>query len=184
MLNLVSIYTQIVADLQEGFKNKLMMYAQRKGLKKPAYCSGKEGQCFKARVSVGEDWFTSNELCATAEEAETSAAATALLALLTDAFHEVKVVTKLIWFWCLVTHFYSYHDPCKIDSCSYKILLKRFASDEGFFPPIYKAIRCDDSVSCTVEVEGEVFQGAAAESETLAELNAAKAAYTALIERN
>lgn len=96
MLNLVSIYTQIVADLQEGFKNKLMMYAQRKGLKKPAYCSGKEGQCFKARVSVGEDWFTSNELCATAEEAETSAAATALLALLTDAFHEVKVVTKLI----------------------------------------------------------------------------------------
>lgn len=83
-----------MADLQEGFKNKLMMYAQRKGLKKPAYCTEKEGQCFKARVSVGEDWFTSKELCATAEEAETSAAATALLALLTDAFHEVKVVTK------------------------------------------------------------------------------------------
>lgn len=72
-----------------------------------------------------------------------------------------------------------------MDPCSYKILLERFASDEGFFPPIYKAIRCDDdSVSCTVEVEGEAFQGAAAESEKLAELNAAKAAYTALIERN
>lgn len=76
----------------------------------------------------------------------------------------------------------------KNDPSSYKILLNKLANEEGFFPPIYKTTGSDESnsqaFSTSVEVEGEVFRGAAAESEKLAELNSAKAAYTALIERN
>lgn len=74
------------------------------------------------------------------------------------------------------------------DPSSYKILLNKLTNDEGFFPPTYKTMRHDEcesqSFSTTVEIEGEVFQGATAKSEKLAELNSAKAAYTALIERN
>ncbi|XP_057782108.1 double-stranded RNA-binding protein 1-like isoform X1 [Salvia miltiorrhiza] len=142
-------------NLHQAFKNKLRMYAQRKDLKQPEYKTEKEGDCFKATVSIAEESFTSNELCASAEEAQNSAAATALLALLTDAFHE-----------------------------NYKALLHKVGTEEGFIPPVYKTIShgCD-SFSSTVEVEGEVFEGAAAQSQKLAELSAAKAAYTALIER-
>lgn len=78
------------ADLQEEFKKKLKMYAERKNLGRPVYYTKKEGLCFRARVSIGEDWFQSQGLCETVEEAENSAAEAALLALSTDAFHEVK----------------------------------------------------------------------------------------------
>lgn len=89
-LSSVLVASYADADVHGGFKNKLRMYTQRKNLHQPAYCTEKEGHCFKARVRVGEESFTSNELFPTAEEAENSAAATALLALLADAFHEVQ----------------------------------------------------------------------------------------------
>lgn len=88
----IHVVSFTAAGMHEGFKNKLRMYAQRKNLLQPEYSTTREGHCFKARVCVGEDWFTSNELFTTAEEAENSAAATALLALLTDAFHEVYIL--------------------------------------------------------------------------------------------
>ncbi|KAH6774822.1 hypothetical protein C2S51_013226 [Perilla frutescens var. frutescens] len=149
-------------NMQEGFKNKLKMYAEMKGLKLPLYSTEKEGHCFKARVSVGDGCFSGDKLSATAEEAQNSAAATALLAFFTASFHE--------------------NDPL-----SYKMLLHKLASNEGFFSPSYKTIRSNESdcipFVCTVEVEGELFEGTAAESVKLAELNAAKAAYTSFIER-
>ncbi|KAI3461216.1 hypothetical protein Pfo_017879 [Paulownia fortunei] len=149
-------------DLQNEFKKKLQMYAQRKNLDLPVYYTEKEGLCFRARVSIGEDWFQSPGLCETVEEAGNAAAQAALLSLSTDAFHE--------------------NDPR-----SYKILLQELTDNEGFFLPTYTTIRSDEShcqtFSSTVEVGGEVFQGAAAKSKKLAELNAAKAAYTVFMER-
>ncbi|GFP97193.1 double-stranded RNA-binding protein 4 [Phtheirospermum japonicum] len=136
-------------DKRDEFKNKLQMYAQNKNLNLPIYRNEKDGLCFRARVSIGGDWFQSPELCETIDEAQNSAAQSALLSLSTDAF------------------------------------LEELAKSEGFFLPIYTTIGSDrfQTFSSTVDVEGESFQGEIAKSKTLAELNAAKAAYTVLIER-
>ncbi|KAL3620263.1 hypothetical protein CASFOL_035175 [Castilleja foliolosa] len=162
-----SIYSEdITAEHSENFekhdefKNKLQMYAQKKNLNLPVYRTEKEGLCFTARVSIGGDWFRSLQPCETIEEAQDSAAQSALLSLSTDAFLE--------------------NDPS-----SYKTLLHELAKSEGFFTPMYTTIGSDRfrTFSSTVNVEGEVFQGEIAKSKKLAELSAAKAAYTELIER-
>ncbi|KAL9143300.1 hypothetical protein ABFS82_14G226800 [Erythranthe guttata] len=149
-------------DFHDEFKKKLQIYAKNKNLDLIVYRIEKEGGCYKARVSIGEDWFESEQLSETAEEAENAAAQSALLSLSTDAFNE--------------------NDPH-----SYKILLQELADKEGFFPPKYTTTVPRDSriqtFSSTVEVEGEVFQGDTAKSKKLAELNAAKAAYTVFTER-
>ncbi|XP_020552630.1 double-stranded RNA-binding protein 4-like [Sesamum indicum] len=134
------------------------MYTHRKNLDLPVYHSEKEGVSFRARVCIGEDRFHSQELHETVAEAEDAAAQAALLLLSTDAFHENG-------------------------QRSYKILLWELTDKEGFFLPTYTTIRAGETFTSTVEVEGEAFQGAAAKSKKLAELNAAKAAYTVFMER-
>ncbi|EYU36000.1 hypothetical protein MIMGU_mgv1a026812mg [Erythranthe guttata] len=155
-------YVEKTNDFHDEFKKKLQIYAKNKNLDLIVYRIEKEGGCYKARVSIGEDWFESEQLSETAEEAENAAAQSALLSLSTDAFNE--------------------NDPH-----SYKILLQELADKEGFFPPKYTTTVPRDSriqtFSSTVEVEGEVFQGDTAKSKKLAELNAAKAAYTVFTER-
>ncbi|PIM99437.1 hypothetical protein CDL12_28069 [Handroanthus impetiginosus] len=151
------------ADFQDEFKKKLQMYVRRKNLDSPVYHTKKEGICFRTRVSIGDEWFQSKGVFESAEEAEDSAAQAALLSLSIDAFHE--------------------DDPR-----SYKILLQETVEKEGLPFPKYKTIKSEDSCnfqtfSSTVEVGEEVFKGATEKTKKLAELNAAKAAYTVFMER-
>lgn len=68
----------------------------------------------------------------------------------------------------------------------YKNSLQELTQNEGFFLPKYKTKKSGEphnpTFFSTVEVEGETFRGAAAKSKKQAESNAAKAAYTALME--
>ncbi|KAL0418396.1 UNVERIFIED_CONTAM: Double-stranded RNA-binding protein 4 [Sesamum radiatum] len=61
--------------------------------------------------------------------------------------------------------------------------LYELTDNEGFFLPMYTTIRAGETFTSTVELEGEAFQGAAAKSKNLAELHAAKVAYTVFMER-
>ncbi|CAA0824357.1 Double-stranded RNA-binding protein 4 [Striga hermonthica] len=156
------IFHRLSSEKQNNFKSKLETYARKRNLKPPVYLDEKVGPLYRAVVSIDDDWFQSPVMCETMEGAQDSAAQVALLSLSTDAFLE--------------------NDPR-----SYKILLNELAKDEGFFIPVYTTSRCDEAkfeaFSSIVDVEGEIFQGAKANSKKLAELNAAKAAYTVLIER-
>ncbi|GER31704.1 double-stranded RNA binding protein [Striga asiatica] len=149
-------------EKQNKFKTKLEMYARKRNLKPPVYREEKVGHLYRAVVSIDDEWFESVVVCETTEEAQDSAAQAALLSLSTDAFRE--------------------NDPR-----SYKILLNELAKEEGFFIPVYTTSRCDEAkfqaFSSIVDVEGEIFEGDKANSKKMAELNAAKAAYTVLIER-
>lgn len=73
------------------------------------------------------------------------------------------------------------------ESPIYKNILQELAQSEGFILPIYKTENsCEPhnpSFISTVEVEGETFQGTEAKSKKQAESNAARAAYTAFMER-
>lgn len=71
---------------------------------------------------------------------------------------------------------------------SYKILLQELIDDgEEHFMPKYTTIVGSklglQTFSSTVEVGGEVFQGGMAKTKELAEISAAKAAYTVFMER-
>lgn len=86
------------------------------------------------------------------------------------------------------SHLYSFfYACCKNDPYSYKNLLRNLTDDEGILPPMYKTKDSDEpryrTFSSIVEVGGVVYQGAAAKSKKLAELNAAKAAYSSFMER-
>ncbi|KAL0390715.1 UNVERIFIED_CONTAM: Double-stranded RNA-binding protein 4 [Sesamum calycinum] len=151
-------FLHFTSDFQDEFKTKLQMYTRRKNLDLPVYHSEKEGVSFRATVCIGEDRFQSQELHETVAEAEDAAAQVALLSLSTDAFHQN-------------------------DQRSYKILLRELTDNEGFFLPTYTTIRAGETFTSTVELEGEAFQGAAAKSKNLAELHAAKVAYTVFMER-
>ncbi|CAA2976090.1 Hypothetical predicted protein [Olea europaea subsp. europaea] len=151
-------------DLPEKFKKKLQIFAERKDLSLPVYHVEREdprAPCVKATVSVGEDRFVSQGLYKTSEEAEDAAAQIALLSLSTEALQE--------------------------DPLSYKNLLQELAQEEGFFLPMYTTIVAgqphNQTFISSVEIEGENFRGVEAKSKKVAELNAAKAAYTAFIER-
>ncbi|KAL2536000.1 double-stranded RNA-binding protein 1-like [Forsythia ovata] len=146
------------------YKKKLQIFAERKDLGLPVYHVEREGSCapcVKATVNIGEDCFVSQGLYKTSEEAEDAAAQVALLSWSTEALQE--------------------------DPLSYKNLLQELTQDEGFFLPMYTTNISGEPQNQTflssVGVEGEIFHGVEAKSKKVAELNAAKAAYTAFIER-
>ncbi|KAK2997335.1 hypothetical protein RJ639_025272 [Escallonia herrerae] len=73
------------------------------------------------------------------------------------------------------------------DCCSYKNLLQEYAQKEGLALPTYETIRSGElphpKFYSSVKVEGEIFHGNATKTKKQAEFNAAKVAYTALMER-
>ncbi|CAI9781357.1 unnamed protein product [Fraxinus pennsylvanica] len=151
-------------DLPEKFKKMLQIFVERKDLALPVYHVEKEGPltpCTKATVNIGENRFVTQGLYKTSEEAEDAAAQIALLSLSTEALQE--------------------------DPLSYKNLLQELTQEEGFFLSMYTTIVSGEPHNQTfissVEIEGEIFRGAEAKFKKVAELNAAKAAYTAFIER-
>ncbi|KAK1354488.1 Double-stranded RNA-binding domain [Heracleum sosnowskyi] len=152
-------------DLNQ-YKMMLQIYAQRNKLGMPVYSSKKEGPrhapSFKATVFVERQPYESPGSYKTLKEAEHAAAQVALLSFTADTFQEKE-------------------------SPIYKNILQELAQSEGFILPIYKTENsCEPhnpSFISTVEVEGETFQGTEAKSKKQAESNAARAAYTALMER-
>lgn len=154
----------VLADLPEKFKKKLQIFAERKDLALPVYHVEKEGPltpCVKATVNIGENCFVTQGMYKTSEEAEDAAAQIALLSLSTEALQE--------------------------DPLSYKNLLQELTREKRFFLPMYTTIVSgkphNQTFISSVEIEGEIFRGAEAKSKKVADLNAAKAAYTAFIER-
>ena len=75
----------------------------------------------------------------------------------------------------------------QIDTRLYKNLLQELAQNEGFTLPTYKTVKCGPPHKSTffssVNVEGEIFHGDGGKSHKLAELSAAKVAYTVFMER-
>lgn len=73
------------------------------------------------------------------------------------------------------------------ESGPYKNRLQELAQEEGFCMPLYKTTNYGAPhkpiFKSTVELEGEIFHGKAASSKKQAELDAARVAYVALMER-
>ncbi|KAM7522776.1 hypothetical protein LguiA_012678 [Lonicera macranthoides] len=156
----------VIANSQSQYKMILQTYAQRKSLGLPAYSNKREGPPhdlrFIAAVTVGGESFESPTFCKNLKEAEHLAAQVALLSLSLDTSQQNE-------------------------SQYCKNLLQELAQNEGFMFPTYKTVKSGEAHRPTffsiVEIEGESFHGKAAKSKKLAELNAAQAAYTALMER-
>lgn len=84
----------MLADLNQKFKPKLQIYAQRKNIGLPTYHSTSVGPpnslCFRTTVTVGGDSFNSPGGYKTIKQAEDAAAQVALMAFSTEAFQEVN----------------------------------------------------------------------------------------------
>lgn len=164
--NLQSNAKDFKNDELNQYKLMLQTYAQRCKLGMPVYSSKKKGPphapCFKATVFVEGHPYESQGSYKTLKEAEHAAAQVALLSFTADTFEENG-------------------------SPPYKNILQELAQSEGFILPVYKTENSGEphnlSFISTVEVEGETFQGTTAKSKKQAESNAARAAYTALMER-
>ncbi|CAN4092560.1 unnamed protein product [Withania somnifera] len=150
-------------DSHYQYKTKLQIYAKRKNLGVPVYCSksktSAQGLYFEATVTVAGEMFKSPGAYKTAEEAENSVAQLALMKFVTGSLE-------------------------KSNTCSYKSFLQELAQQEETCLPEYKTIRVGEPHNLTffprVEIEGEVFHGDGAESKKQAEENAVKVAYIAL----
>ncbi|CAK7329246.1 unnamed protein product [Dovyalis caffra] len=155
-----------VKDLPLKYKSHLQNYARRKNCDFPMYSNTCEGPshapCFKATVTVDGHTFESPEFFTTLKQAEHAAAKAALMSLSTDGFIEE-------------------------DFGFYKNALQELAQREDLSMPVYKIIKSGAPHMPTffsfVEMEGEKFYGKAGKSKKEAELKAAKAAYTFLMER-
>ncbi|KAJ0021432.1 hypothetical protein Pint_31568 [Pistacia integerrima] len=162
------IYLQVSPDkndVQCQYKSRLQNYARCKILESPVYYNITEGPAhaprFKATVTVDGHTFESLEFFTNLKQAEHAAAKVALTSLSFDGFQEE-------------------------DYGFYKNLLQEFCQREDLSMPEYKTKKSGAShmptFFCTVDVEGEVFYGKAGKSKKVAEIKAAKVAYTALIE--
>ncbi|KAL9674766.1 hypothetical protein QQ045_002965 [Rhodiola kirilowii] len=158
--------TLISRDVQYPYKLQLQTYAQRNHLSLPSYSvtsMGPPHDChFVACVTVGEQDFRSSAASKTVKEAENAAARAALTVLSPDGFEQI----------C----------PSFV-----KNLLQELAQKEGLSVPKYKTCVSGplhmQMFYSTVEVGGEIFQGKAARSKKLSEINAAEFAYRSLEER-
>ncbi|PHT59311.1 Double-stranded RNA-binding protein 1 [Capsicum baccatum] len=145
------------------YKTKLQMYAKRKNLGVPVYRNIRKISAqdiyFEATVVVAGELFQSPGAYKTAEEAENSVAQLALMKLVTVSLEQSN-------------------------TSSYKSFLEELAQQEEMCLPDYKTIRVGEphklAFFSSVELEGEVFHGAAAKSKKQAEENVAKVAYVAL----
>ncbi|KDP39670.1 hypothetical protein JCGZ_02690 [Jatropha curcas] len=153
-------------DVQRLFKNQLQSFAQKRGLTLPVYsceCLGPpHASRFKAKVTIDEKTYESQEFFPTLSKAENAAAKAALMSLAPDGVEE--------------------------DESAYKNLLQELAQKECYCLPSYTTAKSGEphlpTFVSTVEVEGESFTGQEARTKKQAELSAAKVAYTALKQRN
>ncbi|KAK4492306.1 hypothetical protein RD792_003109 [Penstemon davidsonii] len=179
------------------YKSKLQELCQKQKWALPKYTLLQKGQNhrpqFKASVVVKGLTFDTPTVSKFSKEAYNEAAKVAFLHFTSDPSDQSsenidkKDIKKEIQ---------RSEDPAALnavhesdDLCSYKNLLQEMITkNEGFYIPKYTTIRSIEPrchpFSSTVEVKGEIFEGAEAKSKNLAELSAAKAAYTIIMERN
>ncbi|RVW90286.1 Double-stranded RNA-binding protein 1 [Vitis vinifera] len=126
---------------------------------------------FKSKVTIEEQTYESPDFFPTLKDAEDAAAKLALMSLSPAGFQEASLLK------------YLFPDDYGV----YKNLLQEMARKEGYQLPVYSTEKSGVShmptFLSTVEIEGETFVGQKAKTKKLAEMNAAKAAYTHLKER-
>ncbi|XP_022728724.1 double-stranded RNA-binding protein 1-like [Durio zibethinus] len=156
------------------YKSKLQELCQQRQWALPRYSSMKDGPdhnpSFKASVFLNGTSFHSSASCKSCKEAQNDAAKSAFL------------------------HFgFSSSSPAatpnpaqEVDLGFYKNLLQELTQREGLSTPEYLTTKCGvphrPTFFSSVEVEGEAFYGKGGKSKKEAEINAAKVAYTNLIE--
>lgn len=149
------------------YKNQLQIYAQKRSLPLPVYSCEREGPphaCrFRSKVTLEEKTYECPEYFSTVKDAENAAAKVALMALSFDGIQE--------------------EDPAV-----FKNLLQELAQKEYSCLPEYNTTWTGAShmpmFASTVEMNEESFTGEEAKTKKLAEMNAAKVAYTALKKRH
>lgn len=149
------------------YKNQLQIYAQKRSLPLPVYSCEREGPphaCrFRSKVTLEEKTYECPEYFSTVKDAENAAAKVALMALSFDGIQE--------------------EDPAV-----FKNLLQELAQKEYSCLPEYNTTWTGAShmpmFASTVEINEESFTGEEAKTKKLAEMNAAKVAYTALKKRH
>ncbi|XP_034680699.1 double-stranded RNA-binding protein 1-like [Vitis riparia] len=157
---------QTPEGMQHLYKTQLQTYAQKRNLPLPMYSFesiGPSHNCrFKSKVTIEGQTYESPDFFPTLKDAEHAAAKLALMSLSPAGFQED-------------------------DYGVYKNLLQEMARKEGYQLPVYSTEKSGVShmptFLSTVEIEGETFEGQKAKTKKLAEMNAAKAAYTCLKER-
>ncbi|CAI0384712.1 unnamed protein product [Linum tenue] len=157
---------EIPKDMQHLCKNQLQIYAQKRGLPLPLYSHERDGPPhavrFKSTVTIEGKTYTGDGFFPTLKDAENSAAKAALASLLPSGSGEEEM--------------------------GYKNLLQEFAQKKCFLLPIYVTTRAGEvhapTFISTVEVNQQVFTGQEARTKKLAEMSAAKTAYTHLKEGN
>lgn len=153
-------------EMAHLYKNQLQIYAQKRNLLLPTYSSEREGPphaCrFRSKVTLEEKTYECTEYFSTLKDAENAAAKVALMELSPDGIQE--------------------EDPGV-----FKNLLQELAQKEYSCLPEYNTTWSGTShmpmFVSTVEINEESFTGQEAKTKKLAEINAAKVAYTALKER-
>uniref|UniRef100_A0A7N0TV54 DRBM domain-containing protein n=1 Tax=Kalanchoe fedtschenkoi TaxID=63787 RepID=A0A7N0TV54_KALFE len=147
------------------YKNQLQSVVMKKGYGLPIYTFEREGpphnSRFKAKVTVNGQTYESANLFSTLKESEQAAAKVALFSLVPPESQDVS-----------------------LDNSIFKNLLQEYAQKSGLQLPTYDttgsgAHHIPKFVS-TVVVGGNTFSGQEAKTKKLAEMNAAKVAYTCL----
>ncbi|MCE3052104.1 hypothetical protein HAX54_051603 [Datura stramonium] len=152
------------------FKSRLLEYAHKVGLPTPVYETIKEGPCheptFRSTVTVKDVRYDSLPGFFNRKAAEQSAAEVALMKLVDSGSME------------------NLSQPVH-ETGLCKNLLQEYAQKMNFAIPQYECYRCDTgskviSFSCTVEVAGMRYIGAAARTKKEAEIKAARTALLAI----
>ncbi|CAJ2636421.1 unnamed protein product [Trifolium pratense] len=149
------------------YKTQLQIYAQKRNLKLPEYSPEWEGPPhairFNCKVTIDGQTFESPKFYSTLKEAEQAAAENALTSLSPSGIQEDEIVV-------------------------YKNLLQELVEKEGLQLPVYSTNKSGGEAhkpifTSQVEIKGEIFTGQESKSKKLAEMSAAKVAYTTLKER-
>ncbi|KAL9247076.1 hypothetical protein vseg_020546 [Gypsophila vaccaria] len=154
-------------DMSRLYKNQLQIYAQKRNLSLPAYVSERDGPPhaprFKCKVTLEGKTYECQEYFCTIKDAENAAAKIALMSVSSVGIEE--------------------EDPSV-----FKNLLQELAQKEYACLPEYNTNSSGPSHSplfiSTVEIKGASFVGQASKTKKLAEMYAAKVAYSALKEQS
>ncbi|KAL6521247.1 HLA class II histocompatibility antigen, DR beta 4 chain [Orobanche gracilis] len=146
------------------YKNQLQQFAQKKNFGLPKYTTEADGpphaRRYKSSVSLNGKSYETGEFFPTMKEAEQAVAKVACQMLSVDVIQE--------------------------DGGLYKSLLQALAQKRGLLPPSYATVKLGLShrplFSSIVELGGHEYRGAESKTKKQAEMNAAKAAYCALME--
>ncbi|KAE8663819.1 putative Small heat-shock protein [Hibiscus syriacus] len=157
------------------YKSKLQELCHQRQWALPRYTSMKDGPdhnpCFKSSVFLNGTSFHSSVPFKSCKEAQNDAAKSALLHFTSSSSYSLAAANPVQ----------------EADLGMYKNLLQELTQREEWSLPEYKTTQCGEphrpKFFSTVQAEGHVFHGKGGKSKREAEINAAKLAYTNLIQR-